>query len=373
MEMNTRLQVEHCVTELIYGVDIVEEMIKIAAGRKLSLSQKSLAINGWAIECRICAEDPSRGFLPSSGRITRYEEPPRNAQIRIDSGVTDGCEISVFYDQMISKLCTHAPTRLEAIEVMKKALGEYIISGITHNMSFLQAIMSNQNFIKGHFSTGFIAQEYPQGFSGAEITSEITQVFLAVAIYIHMAEVIRANATQIGKTGTRWVVNLDGASYPLIIKSVAEGYNIRYESHRIYVRSSWSIGMSLFRGYVNGSEVSVMIKPALNGYILTHAGVRVIATVRSIRVAELEQFMPQCKKSGQSPHLLSPLAGRVAKIFVQPNDHVKAGDKLMVIEAMKMENIMVAQTDAVVVKINIKEGDIINVDDQLIDFETCSK
>lgn len=375
MEMNTRLQVEHCVTELIFGVDIVEEMIKIAAGRKLSFKQEDLKVNGWAIESRICAENPSRGFLPSSGRITQYEEPPRNSQIRVDSGITEGGEISVFYDQMIAKLCSHAPTRKDAISLMKKTLGEYVITGISHNISFLQAIMSNQNFINGKFSTGFIEQEYPRGFSGAEITSTITQVFLGVAIHVHMADTVRAAeitgsiADQIRKIGTRWVVNLDGASYLVVIKPVADGYNIRYESYRIYVRSSWTIGAILFRGTVNGEEVIVKIKPNLNGYNLLHAGVEVRATVRSPRVAELEQFMPTRKKHGKSPHLLSPLAGKISKVFARVGQEVSVGDKLMIIEAMKMENLIAAPYNAKITKVNIKEGEIVNLNDKLVDFE----
>ena len=375
MEMNTRLQVEHCVTELIFGVDIVEEMIKIAAGRKLSFKQEDLKVNGWAIESRICAENPSRGFLPSSGRITQYEEPPRNSQIRVDSGITEGGEISVFYDQMISKLCSHAPTRKEAIDLMKKTLGEYVIAGISHNISFLQAIMSNQNFINGKFSTGFIEQEYPRGFSGAEITSTITQVFLAVAIHAHMADAIRAAeitgsiSDQVRKVGTRWVVNLDGASYLVVIKPVADGYNIRYESYRIYVRSSWTIGATLFRGTVNGEEVIVKIKPNLNSYSLLHAGVEVLASVRSPRVAELEQFMPTRKTNSKKPYLLSPLAGKISKVFAQVGQEVSVGDKLMIIEAMKMENLIAAPYNTKVAKVNVKEGDVVNLNDKLVDFE----
>jgi propionyl-CoA carboxylase alpha chain len=252
---------------------------------------------------------------------------------------------------------------------MKKALGEYVISGISHNMSFLQAIMSNQNFIKGTFSTGFIAQEYPQGFSGAEITSEITQIFLAVSIFVHMAEEIRAMADQADRAGTRWVVNLDGTSYPIIIKPVEGGYNMRYESHRISVRSSWRIGTSLFRGTVNGAEIRAMVKPVLNGYKLTHAGVEVLATVRSTRVAELEQFMPAHKKSTKQPYLESPLSGKIIKIFVKPGDEVATGDKLIIIEAMKMENLVAATANSRIKQINAREGEIVNLNDQLLEFE----
>ena len=375
MEMNTRLQVEHCVTELTFGIDLVEEMIKIAAGEELSFTQKDLKSNGWAIESRICAEDPSRSFLPSSGRITQYEEPPRNDQIRIDSGISEGGEVNMFYDQMIAKLCTHAPTRLEAIELMKKALGEYVIAGISHNISFLQAIMDNPNFIEGNISTGFIAQEYPEGFSGAEVTSEITQIFLGVSIFIHMALTIRAvgiieNASdQIKKVGTRWIVTLDGFSFLLIIKPIADGYYIRQGPDRIHVRSNWTIGTPLFRGNINGIDVTVTVQPKLNHYNLIHAGREVTARVRSPRVAELEQFMPEHKKNKEQPFLNSTLSGKIVKIFVIPGDEIKKGDPLISIEAMKMENLIISECKAKISKVHVKEKDIVSVGDQLFEFE----
>jgi propionyl-CoA carboxylase alpha chain len=375
MEMNTRLQVEHCVTELVFGIDLVEEMIKVAADHRLTLSQDDLKPKGWAIESRICAEDPSRGFLPSSGRITQYEEPPRNDQIRVDSGIAEGGEVSMFYDQMIAKLCTYAPTRVEAIELMKKALGEYIIAGISHNISFLQAVMDNPRFIAGDISTGFISQEYPKGFSGAEITSEITQIFLGVALFIHMAEVIRAMeisgdvSDTIKKVGTRWIVNLDGVSFPLVIQPITDGYYIRQGADRIYVRSSWTIGATLFRGNINGVDVTVNVQPNLNRYKLIHSGREVIAQVLSPRVAELEQFMPKERKAQVQPYLNATISGKIVKLFVGPGDEIKPGDQLLTIEAMKMENMMISEREAKLSKICVKEGDIVSVNDQLFEFE----
>lgn len=372
MEMNTRLQVEHCVTELIYGIDLVELMIRVAAGEKLPITQDDLKVNGWAIESRICAEDPARGFLPSSGRITRYQEPPKNSQIRVDSGIDEGGEVSMFYDQMVAKLCTHAPTRLEAIEVMRKALSEYTIAGISHNISFLEAIMQNQRFVDGNISTGFIAEEYPDGFLGAEITSELTLLFLGVAIQLHMTESIRAAAISgmdASAVGTRWIASLEGQLYPLIIKPVTDGYNIRYESNRIYVRSSWNIGATLFRGVVNGRNVNVRVERTMDGYKLIYAGRNVEISIRSPRVSELEQFMPVKSKNKFQTNLSAPLSGKIVKIFVAPGDEIKAGQKLVIIEAMKMENLITAEQIVKIANINVAEGDHISVGTVLIDFE----
>lgn len=372
MEMNTRLQVEHCVTELVYGLDLVEQMIRVAAGEKLSITQADLKPNGWAIESRICAEDPARGFLPSSGRITRYQEPPKDSRVRVDSGIDEGGEVSMFYDQMVAKLCTHAPTRIEAITLMRKALSEYVISGISHNISFLEAIMQNSRFVDGNISTGFIAEEYPDGFLGAEVNSEVTLAFLGVAIHIHMTESIRAASIagiEANAVGTRWIANLDKELYPLIIKPVDEGYNIRYESNRIYVRSNWTIGTTLFRGVVNGQTVNVRVEPILNGYKLTYAGRSVEISIRSPRVAELEQFMPVSNKNKPQPNLVAPLSGKIVKAFVKAGDEVKPGQKLVIIEAMKMENIICAEHPVKIASINVNDGDHVSVGTVLIDFE----
>lgn len=375
MEMNTRLQVEHCVTELIYGIDLVEHMIRVAAGQKLKLKQEDLKVNGWAIESRICAEDPARGFLPSSGRITSYQEPPKHSQIRVDSGITEGGEVSMFYDQMIAKLCTHAPTRAEALAIMTRALGEYTILGIAHNMSFLQSIMQHPKFIKGEISTTFIDEEYPDGFLGEEITSEITQIFIGVAVHIHMTESIRAaNITgseedQDKKVGTRWIVSIDGSFYPVIIKPVSGGYNVRHESNRIYVRSDWFIGNKMFRGTVNSTPVTIGIDYISNGYKLTYSARESLIRVITPRIAELEQFMPKKEKKEDQKNLKAPLSGKVSKIFIKKDQLVKQGEKLLIIEAMKMENTICALKEAIVDKIHIEEGVNISTNQLLINFK----
>lgn len=374
MEMNTRLQVEHCVTELIYDIDLVEQMIRVAAGEELKVKQSDLHSNGWALEARICAEDPSRGFLPSSGRVTRYEEPPVNSQLRIDTGISEGGEVSMFYDQMIAKLCSHAPTRIKAIDALTTALGEYVISGISHNISFLQAILDHQRFIDGDISTKFIDEEYPDGFLGAELTSAINQIFIAVAIHLHMTESLRAadiegDHEQVRKVGTRWIVNIDGVSYLVIIKATADGFNIRYESNRISIKSNWTIGSKLLRGSVNGAEVAVLISSRLNGYKLKYAAREVMAYVRSPRVAELERFMIDKDGSGSQKELLSPIAGKVVKVFVEPGEEIKEGQKVMIVEAMKMENVITAKADHKVESVKVKEGEVVDSNDVLIEFE----
>lgn len=375
LEMNTRLQVEHPVTELITGIDIVEEMVKIAAGEKLSFSQTDIVFNGWAIEGRICAEDPTRGFLPSSGRITEYLEPPKNANIRIDTGTYSGGEVSMFYDSMIAKLCAHHETRTQAIEAMRAALGSYVIKGIAHNISFLEALVSNPRFINGDINTVFIAEEYPDGFSGAALTSEITEVFLATAIYIYIAEQKRAASisgqivNQVSNIGTRWVVSIDDKLFSALIKPVEHGYNIRQGYNRIYIRSKWSLGSHLFSATVNGQKINVKIENVRTGYILTHSGISVNAYVRSSRMSELEAIMVTNSNVELQSELCAPLSGQIVAIKVKEGDKVEVGEDLVILTAMKMENIITATQQGVISRILVKEKDHVTVNQLLIEFE----
>ncbi|MDX1916372.1 MAG: acetyl-CoA carboxylase biotin carboxylase subunit, partial [Rickettsiaceae bacterium] len=293
LEMNTRLQVEHCVTELITGIDIVEQMINIAENKPLLFTQADIKLEGWALECRIYAEDPRRGFLPSSGRIIEYSEPPKTKFVRIDSGVGPGSEVAMFYDPMIAKLCTYGQTREEAIETMSSALGSYIIRGISHNISFLGAIVSNKRFIEGDIDTHFIADEYPDGFISGELTSEITENLLATTMYIFIKEQKRNSFiedqinNQFHKMGTRWIVSIDNTLYPILIKDVEGGLNIRLGSSRIFIRTNWQVGSKLFSGYVNGKAINVLIEKYATYYKLSHAGISVKTYVRTNRIAEL--------------------------------------------------------------------------------------
>ena len=375
LEINTRLQVEHTVTEMITSIDIVEQMVKIAYGEKLSIAQEDVHLKGWAFESRICSEDPERGFLPSSGRITEYTEPPKSSSIRIDSGIDSGGEVSMFYDPMIAKLCTYGETRKEAIEQMQSALGAFVIRGIAHNISFLEAIMSHQRFIDGDINTNFIEQEYPDGFLGAELTSETTRNFLAAAIHIFITEKRRAsNITnqimdQVNRIGTRWIIYIDDAAYPVFITPVDYGFNIRNGRSKIYVRSNWSPENKLFAGEVNGEKVNIKITHIPTGYELTHAGVKVKVFVRSPRMAELESLIPRKERNEVQTELEAPLSGAIISVEVSEGDVVKAGQNLVILSSMKMENIITADNDCKISKIHIKSGDHVSSGMLLIEFE----
>lgn len=375
LEMNTRLQVEHRVTELVTGIDLVEQMIRVAAGETLSFTQKDVKINGWAFESRIYAEDPKRGFLPSTGRITRYQEPKIEADVLIDTGIYEGGEVSMFYDPMVAKVCTYAPTRAEANEAMKKALSAYVIEGISHNISFLEAILAHPRFVSGDISTNFIEQEYPGGFIGAELTSEITKVFLGVATTIFLRDAERA-AKISGQTpgreraiGARWVVNVEGVDYPVYARPDQDvGYFITQNRKLISVKTSWRLGSRLFQATINGDPVSVQVKHLQEGYLLTYGGAAVAVRVRTPRVAELAQFMPPPQDKNKKGQLVAPIAGLIVSMKVKEGQTVKPGQELLVIEAMKMENVIYADHETTVKKISVLEKESVSVDQLLIEF-----
>jgi propionyl-CoA carboxylase alpha chain len=375
LEMNTRLQVEHRVTELVTKIDLVEQMIRIAAGEKLSMTQDDVQITGWALESRIYAEDPRRGFLPSTGRITRYQEPVTEHHTVIDTGVYEGGEVSMFYDPMIAKVCTYAPTREKSIEAMLSALSAFVIRGINHNISFLEAILGHERFARGDISTNFIEQEYPGGFAGAELTGETSKVFLGVGLHMFLRDAERA-ARITGQLpgreraiGARWVVTIDNASYPVYVRAKEYGYDISYDKGLIVVRSSWKLGRRLFQGTINGKPVSVMLKPLDEGYLLSYAGSEVRVVAHTPRVSELAHYMPKNVGGNRKNNLLAPIAGLVQHIRVKEGDVVKTGGELIVIEAMKMENVIYADHDVTVKKILIGEKESVQADQVLIEFE----
>lgn len=375
LEMNTRLQVEHPVTELVTGVDLVEQMIRVAAGQQLSMVQEDIELNGWAVECRICSEDPSMGFIPSSGRLTEYDEPPLSRNIRVDSGVGPGSEVSMYYDSMVAKLITYDITRDKAIEHMQSALGSFVIKGISHNIAFLEAVIANPRFISGDMNTNFIAEEYPEGFSGANLTMDMMEVFIGVAVNIFMAQEKRAASIadqlvhQASKIGTRWVVRVDGERTPVMIKEVADGYNIRHARGRVYVRTNWTLGSSIFSGIVNGRKVNVKIDNIPSGYMLTYSGTSSEVYVRSPRVSELESLMPVKEKEEDSNAIKAPLTGQIIDVRIKEGQEVKIGDTLAILTAMKMENVITATANAKISKIHIKSGDQVTTGDVMIEFE----
>lgn len=375
LEMNTRLQVEHPVTELVTGIDIVEEMIKIAANQKLSFTQDDIKINGAAIEARICAEDPLRGFLPSVGRITKYLEPIASPYIRVDSGVGAGSEVSMFYDPMISKLCVYSDNRKDAIEKMRAALGSYMIHGITHNMSFLEAIMNNENFVNGNINTGFIKEEFSDGIYAATLTSETTEIFIATAIHIFLINEKRSATIsdqivdQSTRIATRWAVTIDDKTYPVVVNSTSDGFRIRTQNTRLYIKSNWVLGTTLFKGIVNGCKVNVKIKYIKTGYELNHAGVTVKAYVRSLQVSQLSNIMSKKEIFEDNLELFAPLTGKVIGIRVKEGDVVEKGQDLIVLTAMKLENIISAESKCRIKAIHTTIDDNVDAGKLLIEFE----
>jgi propionyl-CoA carboxylase alpha chain len=293
----------------------------------------------------------------------------------IDTGVYEGGEVSMFYDPMIAKVCTYAPTREKSIEAMLSALSAFVIRGINHNISFLEAILGHERFARGDISTNFIEQEYPGGFAGAELTGETSKVFLGVGLHMFLRDAERA-ARITGQLpgreraiGARWVVTIDNASYPVYVRAKEYGYDISYDKGLIVVRSSWKLGRRLFQGTINGKPVSVMLKPLDEGYLLSYAGSEVRVVAHTPRVSELAHYMPKNVGGNRKNNLLAPIAGLVQHIRVKEGDVVKTGGELIVIEAMKMENVIYADHDVTVKKILIGEKESVQADQVLIEFE----
>jgi propionyl-CoA carboxylase alpha chain len=369
LEMNTRLQVEHPVTELVTGIDLVEQMIRSAAGEPLAIRQKDVTIKGWAVESRIYAEDPYHNFVPSTGRLVKYR-PPAEATggavtVRNDTGVYEGGEISIWYDPMIAKLCTHAAGRREAIFAMAQALDGFFIDGIRHNVPFLSAIMENPRWQSGALSTGFIAEEFKEGFKGNAMTPEISQTLAAVATVLDHVENRRKRQINLRMTGKAPVF-----STTRVVRLGDEWHQaeVTAETDAIADRSGWVPGMPVFAAEVGGRAVTVQVRPILNGYRLSHRGVEVRAYVYTEREAELVRLMPLKVAADTSKTLRCPMPGLVISIAVSEGQDVKAGEPLAIVEAMKMENILRAERDVTVKKVNVKKGDSLSVDAIIMEF-----
>ncbi len=376
LEMNTRLQVEHGVTEFVTGVDLVKLMIKVAMDEKLPFKQRDIKLTGWAMESRINAEDPTRGFLPSSGRISKYIEPEKSENVRVDSGVYEGYSISMFYDSMIAKLLTYGKDRDEAIQRMREALGSFYIDGISHNMSFLEAIMYNEKFKKGDISTSFIKQEFSKGFSGLAIENKDEGVLIGTAIYMYIMNVSRllgisGQVNSKRELAEKWVADLNGNKYLCNIAKTAKGISVEYGTGFSLVETSWQFGDSVFRGEVNGRPINVKIMKddRAGNFKLQFMGSIVDLTIRSTRVSELEKYMPIAEPEKKPTKLKAPITGKVIKFLVKEGQEVKAGSELVIIEAMKMENLIRADQDVKIKKINFKDGSLIGVGEVLIEFE----
>jgi propionyl-CoA carboxylase alpha chain len=376
LEMNTRLQVEHPVTEFITGLDLVELMIRVAAGERLQIAQKDVQRTGWAIECRINAEDPLRGFLPSSGRLVKFIPPPEvPGQVRVDTGVYEGGEVSMYYDSMIAKLICHGATRDQAITRMREALNAFVIRGVASNIAFQAALLQHPRFLSGNFNTGLIAEEYPKGFRATSLVHDDPLLLAAVAALARRRFISRAVQTT-GQlrghqrhVGEDWVVAIGSQRFPLRLTPIQGGYRIEFEGEASELLSDWKLGDLIFRGLWNGQEVCLQIQRVGWRYRLIHWGTQVDATVLTARQAYLLSLMPEKPVPDMSRFLLSPMPGLLTELTVQAGQEVKAGERLAVIEAMKMENTLRAEADGVVKEVFAARGDSLAVDQPILAFE----
>ena len=378
LEMNTRLQVEHPVTELITGIDLVEQMIRVANGEKLNVKQNSIKLNGWAMESRLYAEDPYRNFLPSIGRLTRYRPPTESVTkecvIRNDTGVFEGGEISMFYDPMIAKLCTWSTNRKKAISAMENALDRFEIEGIGHNLPFLSAVMSHTRFKSGNITTAFIDEEYPDGFEGVNPSDDILDVLSVTALIITRMKMQRISARDstfdnpVPKEDNL-VTRIARKNTNMTISDVKDGYKISFEKKSFEASIKYELGGTLAELSINGNQHAVKVTPVIGGYLLRLRGVEQVVKVMNSRIAELSDLMPEKLPTDTSKFLLCPMPGLIVSIMVSEGDIIEEGQSLAMVEAMKMENVLRAEKPGKVSKISVAEGDSLAVDEIIMEFE----
>ena len=375
LEMNTRLQVEHPVTEMVTGLDLVECMIRIAAGESIGFGQEDVTLTGWAMEARVYAESPFRGFLPSTGRLVRYLPPAPAREVRVDTGVCEGGEISMYYDPMIAKLVTWGETRDDAIRRMRGALDAYCIRGVDSNLVFLSALFAHPRFGAGELSTDFIEDEYPDGFGADDVRLNDPSSFVAVAAAVQRR--YRERATSISgrmpghepTISDEWVVIVNGREHPCRATTVEGGEEVELDGRTHVVRSDWWFGQPLFQGTVDGEPKCFRIERHGVGYRFTHGGAQADVRVLTPRQAALWALMPERAAPDLSRFLLSPMPGLLVSLAVEAGSSVKAGQELAVIEAMKMENVLRAESDAAVKAVLAAPGDHLAVDQPIVEFE----
>lgn len=384
LEMNTRLQVEHPVTELVTGVDLVEQMIRVAAGEKLALAQKDVTLTGWAVETRLYAEDPFRNFLPSIGRLVKYRPPAEVSKdgitVRNDTGVQEGGEISIHYDPMIAKLVTHAPSRAAAIEAQATALDSFYVDGIRHNIPFLSALMHHPRWRAGNLSTGFIAEEFPKGFAVRVPEGEVARRIAAVGAAIDhvLGERKRQISGQMGgrivQRERRRAVWLDRQEILLEVAREGEAIAVRFvdaegkAGNAHLLQSAWKPGDPVWQGTIDGHVVAVQGRPIANGIRLAHQGVEVPVYVWTEAEAASAKLMPMTTASDTGKKLLCPMPGLIVSIAVTEGQEVKAGETLAVVEAMKMQNVLRAEQDGTVKKVHASAGATLAVDAMILEF-----
>jgi propionyl-CoA carboxylase alpha chain len=368
LEMNTRLQVEHPVTELITGLDLVELMLRVAAGDELPLTQDEVQISGWAIEARIYAEDPHRAFLPSTGRLTGYVEPPAGPDVRVDSGVREGDKIGIYYDPMLAKLITHGRTRNDAIDVMCGALDRFYIDGVTTNLSFLSQVMAHPRFVRGQFSTHFLSEEYPDGFVVSPLDSVGQLQVAALAAVLDFSKCKRGTEPT-SRNPICQVVRIEGKLFNTRCTATGMNYRVQVDGVQYVVTTGSHRGQVQTAFTIDGNHFNAQVRWDGFRYRISHAGIESVVTVLRSEVDALNQLMPVKELPNRSHYLLAPMPGLLVSLLVTPGQKVRAGDELAVVEAMKMENSLKAEQDAIISKVHAIEGQVLELDDPIIEFE----
>jgi len=367
LEMNTRLQVEHPVTEMVTGIDLVEQMIKVAYGEELEIKQSDIKTNGWAIESRVYAEDPYREFMPSIGRLSKYLTPDHSENVRVDTGIREGSEVSMFYDPMIAKLITHGENRDKAIENMMSAIDQYVIDGLSHNLNFLSSIMHNETFQSGYTTTDFIEQEYSDGFKGEAITEKEFEVFASILGACHLLDQMKLNFLYVNEK--KFIVSFEEQNIEINIKKDGDNFVTHVDNNEYHLSLNSQSNDPRITCLVNGQNMVVQVRKEKPRYQLVHKGKIAMALISEKRVAELNELMPKKIPQDMSKFLLSPMPGLLIKVCVKEGQEVKAGEELAVVEAMKMENSLRASKDLKIKSILGSEGDNLSVDQKILEFE----
>jgi propionyl-CoA carboxylase alpha chain len=379
LEMNTRLQVEHPVTESITGLDLVEQMIRVAAGEKLSFAQSDIPRNGWSMECRINADDPYRNFLPSTGRLVRYQPPAEVDGVRVDTGVYEGGEIPMYYDSMIAKLIVHGKDRLDAITKMRAALNKFVIRGIHSNIPFQAALMQHPRFISGDFNTGFIAEEFPHGFRASDVKPADLGLMDALATAVHRRYLERATGIYGQLEGHEMkipdsfvVASGEAGKMDYVtttITATASGYKVIVKNKTYDIQTEWNPGQIIYSAVINGQEIAAQVERTNLFYRIQFDGVRVDSLVLTPNGAEMQKLMPFKEPPDMSKFLLSPMPGLLVDVAVTVGQKVEAGQRLAAIEAMKMENVLLATQDGVIAELMAAKGESLAVDQEILRFE----
>ena len=367
LEMNTRLQVEHPVTEMVTGIDLVEQMIKIAFGEELEIKQSDITTNGWAIESRVYAEDPYRDFMPSIGRLSKYLTPEHTETVRVDTGIREGSEVSMFYDPMIAKLITHGENRDSAIENMTNAIDQYVIDGLSHNLNFLSSIMQNKTFRSGYTTTDFIEQEYSDGFQGEVINEKEYEIYASILSGCYMLDQMKLDPFY--ENEKKYVIKFEDKSIDNIIQKDGDGFLVQINNNQYHLSLSMQSNDPRVICSIDDQKMVLQIRKRLPRYELVHKGKVALALISEQRLADLNELMPKKIPQDMSKFLLSPMPGLLIKVCVDEGQEVKAGEELAVVEAMKMENSLRASKDLKIKSILGSEGDNLSVDQKILEFE----